>query len=37
MLVGVPISLLAMGVVVGAQVLLQWVKWKVGDSNDEKT
>ena len=33
--IGVPISLLFMGVVVAAQIGLQYVKWEVGGENTE--
>ena len=37
MLVGVPISMLFMGCIVGAQVLLQWVNWEKGSANSDET
>lgn len=37
MLVGVPISMLFMACIVGAQVLLQWVNWEKGSANSDET
>lgn len=35
MLVGVPVSILFMLVVIGAQIGLQWINWETGSSHSE--